>query len=46
MVNLRKVKEIIPLFSGTYSLVVDDRERSEVPLSRGQAKKLRKILGF
>ncbi|MEW6541424.1 MAG: LytTR family DNA-binding domain-containing protein [Bacillota bacterium] len=46
VVNLRKVKEIIPLFSGTYALVVDDRERSEVPLSRGQAKKLRKILGF
>lgn len=46
VVNLRKVKEIIPFFNGTYSLVVDDRERSEVPLSRGQAKKLRKILGF
>lgn len=46
LVNLRKVKEIIPFFNGTYTLVVDDRERSEVPLSRAQAKKLRKILGF
>jgi two-component system LytT family response regulator len=46
LVNLRKVNEIIPFFNGTYTLVVDDRERSEVPLSRAQAKKLRKILGF
>ncbi|MGQ9512450.1 LytR/AlgR family response regulator transcription factor [Thermodesulfitimonas sp.] len=46
IVNLHKVKEIIPFFNGTYSLVVDDKERSEVPLSRAQAKKLRRILGF
>lgn len=46
IVNLHKVKEIIPFFNGTYSLVVEDKERSEVPLSRAQAKKLRRILGF
>lgn len=46
IVNLHKVKEIIPFFNGTYSLVLEDKEGSEVPVSRGQAKKLRKILGF
>ncbi|MBO8128670.1 MAG: response regulator transcription factor [Peptococcaceae bacterium] len=46
LVNMHKVKEIIPFFNGTYTLVVDDKEHSEVPLSRAQAKKLRKILGF
>jgi len=46
LVNLNKVKEIVPFFNGTYNLVLDDEERSEVPLSRSQAKKLRKILGF
>lgn len=46
LVNLHKVKEIVPFFNGTYNLVVDDRENSEVPVSRAQAKKLRKILGF
>lgn len=46
LVNLRKVKEIIPLFNGAYTLVMDDRERNEVPLSRVQAKILRQILGF
>lgn len=46
LVNLRRVKEIIPFFNGTYTLVLDDKDSSEVPLSRAQAKKLRKILGF
>lgn len=46
IVNLHKVKEIVPFFNGTYNLVVDDQENSEVPVSRAQAKKLRRILGF
>jgi len=46
LVNLHKVKEIVPFFNGTYNLVVEDKERSEVPVSRAQAKKLRRILGF
>lgn len=46
LVNLQKVKEIIPFFNGTYNLVVEDKENSEVPVSRAQAKRLRKILGF
>ena len=46
LVNLHKVKEIIPFFNGTYTLIVEDNEKSEVPVSRAQAKKLRKILGM
>lgn len=46
LVNLHKVKEIVPFFNGTYNLIVEDRERTEVPVSRAQARKLRKILGF
>lgn len=46
LVNLHKVKEIIPFFNGAYNLTMEDKERSEVPVSRAQAKKLRKILGF
>lgn len=46
LVNLHKVKEIVPFFNGTYNLVLEDKEKSEVPVSRAQAKKLRKILGF
>lgn len=46
LVNLHKVKEVVPFFNGTYNLIVEDKERSEVPVSRAQAKKLRRILGF
>ena len=42
--NIDKVSEVIPWFSGTYKLVMDDDARHEVPLSRLQAKRLRKIL--
>ena len=46
LVNLHKVKEIVPFFNGTYNLIVEDKEKSEVPVSRAQAKKLKKILGL
>ena len=46
LVNLHKVKEIVPFFNGTYNLIVADKEKSEVPVSRAQAKKLKKILGI
>lgn len=46
IVNLHKVREIMPFFNGTYTLIVEDAEKSEVPVSRAQAKKLKKILGM
>jgi DNA-binding LytR/AlgR family response regulator len=45
LANLNKVQEIIPWFSGTYRLKMEGAaEDSEIPLSRAQAKRLRKIL--
>ncbi|MDW7672995.1 MAG: LytTR family DNA-binding domain-containing protein [Bacillota bacterium] len=46
IVNLKKVGEIVPFFNGTYNLIVADDEQSVVPVSRTQAKKLKKILGM
>ncbi|MBS4024700.1 MAG: response regulator transcription factor [Clostridia bacterium] len=46
IVNLKKVQEIVPFFNGTYNLIVDGTEKTEVPVSRTQAKKLKKILGM
>lgn len=46
IVNLSKVLEIIPFFNGTYTLIVSDNKKSEVPVSRKQAKKLKRILGM
>jgi two-component system, LytTR family, response regulator LytT len=44
LANLNKVAEIIPWFSGTYRLKMQDKAATEIPLSRAQAKRLRKIL--
>jgi len=45
IVNIQKVREIHPFFNGTHILVMEDKERSEIPVSRNQSKKLRKLLG-
>ncbi|MDN5347113.1 MAG: two-component system, LytTR family, response regulator LytT [Clostridia bacterium] len=46
IVNLTKVKEIVPFFNGTYTLILSDKQHSEVPVSRSQAKKLKALLGI
>ncbi len=46
IVNLDKVIEITPSFNGTYSLIIEDKEHSKIPVSRIQTKELRKILLF
>ncbi|MGE5552416.1 MAG: LytR/AlgR family response regulator transcription factor [Betaproteobacteria bacterium] len=46
LVNLRKVKEIVPYCNGTYGLLLEDPRRSEVPVSRGQSRRLKSLLGM
>jgi len=43
---LERVQQIVPFFNGTYTLIMDDNKNSEVPVSRNQAKKLRRLLGI
>jgi DNA-binding LytR/AlgR family response regulator len=44
IVNLRKVKEIRPMFKGSYSLVMKDREATEVQVSERQSRIIREML--
>ncbi|HEX9639114.1 MAG TPA: response regulator, partial [Acidobacteriota bacterium] len=44
LVNLAKVKEILPWFSGLHKLVLGDKAGTQVTLSRAQARKLREVL--
>lgn len=46
LVNVKRMRELIPYFNGTYTVVVDDQDKSEVPVSRAQARKLKEILGL
>lgn len=41
LVNPQHVVEVRPFFAGTYTLVTDDKTRSEVPVSRAFAKTVR-----
>jgi len=46
LVNLAKVREVVPYFKGNIGLVVDDAQRTEVPVSRGLAPVVRRSLGL
>ncbi len=40
-INPQHVVEVRPFFAGTYTLIMDDKRRSEVPVSRAYAKTVR-----
>lgn len=46
LVNLRKVKEMSAWFSGSYTLILDSKAKSQVPLSRRYVTKFREATGF
>jgi two-component system LytT family response regulator/two-component system response regulator LytT len=46
LVNLEKIREVIPWFNGTYNLIMEGLAGIEVPVSRQQAPKLKKIFSL
>lgn len=44
LVNINRIKEVVPWFKSTYQLRMDDRRASEVPVSRAQTRRLREFL--
>jgi two-component system LytT family response regulator/two-component system response regulator LytT len=44
LVNINKIKEIVPWFSRNYILKMRDAKGSEIPVSRSQTKRLREYL--
>jgi DNA-binding LytR/AlgR family response regulator len=46
LVNLDHVRELVPDFKGALVLVMNDRQRSRVEVSRRQARELRRRLGM
>lgn len=43
LVNINRIKEVIPWFKGSYQLKMEDRKQTEIPVSRGQTRKLREL---
>ncbi len=46
LVNPHRVKEVLPYFKGNLSLVVEDDEKTEIPVSRSLAREVKKRLGI
>jgi len=44
LVNLHRIKEIIPWFKSAFQLRMDDKKQTEIPVSRVQTKRLRELL--
>ena len=41
LVNINKIKEVVPWFKSSYQLRMDDKKHTEIPVSRVQTKRLR-----
>lgn len=44
LVNINRIKELIPWFKSSYMLRMDDKKQTEIPVSRVQTKRLRMLL--
>jgi len=44
LVNINKIKEIVPWFSRNYILRMKDEKSTEIPVSRTQTRRLREYL--
>lgn len=44
LVNINRIKEVIPWFKSSFQLKMDDKRGTEVPVSRVQTKRLRTLL--
>jgi two-component system LytT family response regulator/two-component system response regulator LytT len=43
LVNINRIKEVVPWFKSSYQLRMDDKKHTEVPVSRVQTRKLREL---
>jgi two-component system LytT family response regulator/two-component system response regulator LytT len=46
LVNINRIKEVVPWFKSSYQIRMDDRKGTEVPVSRAQTKRLRELFGL
>jgi two-component system response regulator LytT len=44
LVNINRIREVIPWFKSSFQLKMDDKRQTEIPVSRIQTKRLRSLL--
>ena len=43
LVNINRIKEVVPWFKSSYQLRMSDKRQTEIPVSRAQTKRLREL---
>jgi two-component system response regulator LytT len=46
VVNIEHIQEVVPWFKSSYQLRMNDRSRTEIPVSRAQTKRLRELFNL
>jgi two-component system LytT family response regulator/two-component system response regulator LytT len=46
LVNINRIKEVVPWFKSSYQIRMDDKKQTEIPVSRAQTRKLRDLFGL
>lgn len=46
LVNLNQVDQLVPWFNGAYNLILRDKRRTKIPVSRSYIKPLKDVLGI
>lgn len=43
LVNINRIKEVVPWFKSSYQIRMDDKKQTEIPVSRAQTRRLREL---
>ncbi len=46
LVNIQHIREVVPWFKSSYQLRMDDPQKTEIPVSRNQTKRLRELFNL
>jgi DNA-binding LytR/AlgR family response regulator len=46
LVNIQHIREVVPWFKSSYQLRMDDAQKTEIPVSRAQTKRLRELFNL
>ena len=46
LVNVNRIREVVPWFKSSYQLRMDDKKQTEIPVSRAQTRRLRELFGL
>jgi two-component system LytT family response regulator/two-component system response regulator LytT len=46
LVNIQHIREVVPWFTSSYQIRMDDPKKTEIPVSRAQTKRLRELFNL